>query len=616
MSVFLYQSFVYLCAAVLVVPLAQRFGFGSVLGYLLAGVAIGPVLGLVGTEAQALQHYAEFGVVMMLFLVGLELQPQSLWRMRSRLFGLGGLQLALSALLIALVASLLGLPWQSALAVGMILALSSTAIGLQSLKEKSLLPSPGGQSAFSILLFQDIAVIPMLAFIPLLAIPELVGLAQPSSEAGHHELSLVADLLGWQVALVNLGAIAAVVLTGHYLSRPLFSFIARSKSREIFTLAALLLVIGIALLMTLVGLSPALGVFLAGVVLANSEFRHELEGNIEPFKGLLLGLFFITVGAGIDFNLLFANFTTIMVLSLGLMLLKALVLLGIVRLFALRGADAWLTALALAQAGEFGFVLTAFALQNGVLAVELGATLALIVALSMLFTPLLFIVYERFILPRAHQQQARAADAITERGKVIIAGHGRFGQIINRVLLANGYKTVVLDYRAELIDVLRKFGAQVFYGDAARPELLHASGLESAQLVVVAIDDPEGVVKLVQYVRSQHPQVHIIARASDRQQVYRLYRAGANDIIRELFDSSARAARCALQAMGLSERQAQAQVDKFVAHDKMMIRELAEVWDPELKISDNKQYIAVARRLNAELGEVMQRDDAEPQGSR
>ena len=608
MSEFLYQAFIYLCAAVVLVPLAQRLQLGSVMGYLLAGILIGPALGLVGAETQALQHYAEFGVVMMLFLVGLELEPKALWSMRSRLLGLGGLQVLATTVLVAGGAWLLGWAWQSAIAVGLIFSLSSTAIVLQSLKEKGLFKSPGGQSSFAILLFQDIAFIPMLAFIPLLALPELMNSAA-SDTAGHHGLSLVEGWQGWQVVLVNVAAIAAVVGGGHFLARPLFGFIAKVRLREVFTAAALLLVVAIALLMTLVGLSPALGAFLAGVVLANSEFRHELEGNIEPFKGLFMGLFFITVGAGVNFTLLVAEFTNILALTLALVALKALVLLVLAHLFRLRAADRWLLALGLAQAGEFGFVLLAFAVQSSVLSPQVADNLLLVVALSMLLTPLLFIALERWLLPRATaQSNTREADTITDTGTVIIAGHGRFGQVVNRILLASGYQTVVLEYRAELIDGLRKFGARVFYGDATRPELLHASGLHQAQVFVVAIDDPERALELVRYVSREAPNVHIVARALDRQHVYKLYQAGARSIVREVFDSSLRAGRYCLEALGVEETEADKITRSFYKHDRAMLRQLAAVWDPELSPFDNKKYIELARVLNAELSGLIAQD--------
>ncbi|MFW5655857.1 MAG: monovalent cation:proton antiporter-2 (CPA2) family protein, partial [Roseicyclus sp.] len=394
----LLQATIYLTAMVVAVPLSVRLGLGSVLGYLIAGIAIGPVLGLVGAESQDLQHYAEFGVVLMLFLIGLELDPKTLWAMRKKLLGVGGAQVLVSTIAIAGAAGLMGQPWPTALAVGITLALSSTAIVLTTLTEKGLMRTEGGRSAFSVLLTQDIAVIPALALLPLLAIrppgaddddgPIARG---AEDEYGDAAMSLVEGLPAWGVTLVTLGAVAAVILAGRYLSPVLFRYIHLSRLREMYTAVALVIVVGIAFLMILVGLSPALGAFVAGVVLANSEFRHELEADIEPFKGLLLGLFFITVGAGINFATLFGDPLTIIGLTLGLMALKGLILLGLALLFRLRGRDRWLFTLSLAQAGEFGFVLVSFGLGQAVFPPETGEILLLVIALSMLLTPLAFI---------------------------------------------------------------------------------------------------------------------------------------------------------------------------------------------------------------------------------
>lgn len=611
MTGLLLQAFIYLCAAVIAVPIAKRLGLGSVLGYLIAGIIIGPVTGLVGSETQDIQHFAEFGVVMMLFLVGLELEPKNLWRMRAKLLGFGSFQVIGTSLVVMLIAIWMGLDWNIALAIGLVFSLSSTAIVLQTLSEKGLMKSDGGQNSFSVLLFQDIAVIAMLALVPLLAIPELqasMSSAQGSSE--HHTLSLVADLSPWQTTLVTIAAIATVIAAGHYLSRPLFTFIAAAKLREVFTAATLMLVIGIAILMSLVGLSPALGTFLAGVVLANSEFRHELESSIEPFKGLLLGLFFITVGAGINFYLLFDELVLIIGLTLGMMFLKTVILLAIAFIFKMRLTDKWLFSLALAQAGEFGFVLLAFCVQNAVLPQELADKLLLVVAMSMLLTPVLFILFDKVVLPRVNNQQKRATDEITETAPIIIAGHGRFGQIINRTLLASGFKTVVIDLHAELIEGMRRFGVQVFYGDASRPDLIHAAGLDEAKLLVVAIDDPEQTLSLVAYARRLRPDLHIIARASDRDQVYKLYSAGASDIVRETFDSSVRASNYALQALGDSLEQAALSMEKFVEHDKKAILKMAKVWRADVKNFNNEEYIAMAKTISQQLEEVMQTDKA------
>lgn len=608
----LLQAFVYLCAAVVAVPIANRLGLGSVLGYLIAGIAIGPVIGLVGSETQEIQHFAEFGVVMMLFLVGLELEPQMLWRMRSRLLGLGGLQVLLTALLITGLGILLGQGFRSSLAIGLIFSLSSTAIVLQTLNEKGLSHTEGGKSAFSVLLCQDIAVIPMLALLPLLAFE---GAAEPAAAHrdghgadAHHSWSMVADLPGWAHALVVLGTVAAVVVGGYWLSRPLFRFIAASRLREIFTASALLLVIGIALLMTLVDLSPALGTFLAGVVLANSEFRHELESDIEPFKGLLLGLFFITVGAGIDFALLFDGFGTILGLTLGVIAAKGLVLYLLSRLFRLPKGDSWLFTLSLAQAGEFGFVLLGFSLQNSILPGALVQTLLLVVALSMLLTPALFLVYDNLIRPRMATQAKGGADTIDETGTVIIAGIGRFGQIVNRLLTGSGVKTVVLDHEAAIIEMLRKFGRKTYYGDASRPDLLHAAGIESAEMLVIAIDDQERAVTMTEHVKRNHPHVKVLARAFDRGHLYRLKKAGADLAVRELFDSSLTMGKEALKLLGQHPFRVQKMARSFREHDEEGLRSLYELWEEDADIGANRAYLARAREHSETLRGLMESD--------
>lgn len=608
MTSILFLSVLFLGAATIAVPIAKRLGLGSVLGYLIAGIALAPLLNIADVDTESIQHVAEFGVVLMLFIVGLELEPKALWEMRQKLLGLGGFQVALTALGVTAFCLGIGQPWRISVAIGLIFALSSTAIVLQTLNERGLMKSDGGQSAFSVLLFQDIAVIPMLALFPLLIMPEY---AVQTAGGADSEYSLIAGLTGWQVGLVNIAAIAAVILGGHYLSRPLFRFIAGVRLPEVFTAATLFVVVGIAFLMTLVGLSPALGAFLAGVVLANSEYRHELESNIEPFKGLLLGLFFITVGAGINFPLLGENLGMIMGLTLALMALKAVVLAWIAIFFKLKGADRWLFTLSLAQAGEFGFVLLSFTDQNHVIPEDLTELLLLVVAMSMLLTPLLFIVFERIILPRLDAGQAREADEITIKGCAIIAGMGRFGQIINRVLRSNGYDTIVLDQSAETVASFNDFGMPTFYGDASRPELLHAAGLETVDLLVVAIDDPEQTLKIVKHARMTRPDLHIIARAYDRQSVYKLYQAGATDIVRETFDSALRASRYALMAKGMTQREAERRALLFQSKDRDGVRRLAGLYDPEVPGFQNKPYMELARKIEAEIAESMQRHSEE-----
>ncbi len=608
MTDFLLLAFIFLVAGVAAVPIASRLGLGSVLGYLLAGVAISPLLAALHVDVIAIQHFAEFGVVMMLFLVGLELQPKMLWKMRGRLLGLGGLQVLATTVLVTLAALAFGQPWTIALAIGLVLSLSSTAIVLQTLNEKGLMRSDGGQASFSVLLFQDIAVIPMLALIPLLAIPELAHVA--SEAAGHGDggghgmdLNIVAGLPGWQAALVTIAAIGLVIAGGMYLTRPVFRFIALAGLRELFVATALMFVIGIALLMTVVGLSPALGTFIAGVVLANSEYRHELESDINPFRGLLLGLFFMAVGAGIDFALLFDNLGSILGLTVLLMALKAGVLLVLARIFRLKGGDKWLFGLGLAQAGEFGFVLLSFTVANHVLPQVIADQLLLVVALSMMLTPGLFILYERLILPRFDKVEDRDADTIEEKGQVIIAGHGRFGGIVNRMLLAAGYETTVLDYSSAQLDMLRSYGVRAFYGDATRADLLEAAGIEDAKMLVIAIDGREAATALVHHVAQSYPHIHIIARAMDRQHVYELWGAGCRDIIRDTFDSAVRTGRSAYEALGMHAFDAERLARTFVKDDLYMLREAAELYDPDVPHHENEAYRQRVMELVAEREE-------------
>jgi CPA2 family monovalent cation:H+ antiporter-2 len=642
MTDFLLLAFVFLVAGVVAVPIASRLGLGSVLGYLIAGIVISPLLVLLNVDIVSIQHFAEFGVVMMLFLVGLELEPRLLWDMRLRLLGLGGGQVGLTTLAVMAVAMALGQPWSVAFAIGLVFALSSTAIVLQTLNEKGLMKSDGGQSSFSVLLTQDIAVIPMLAFIPLLALPELMdgaatmadhtapvaahteapatpetAHAEPAhAQDTHHEggdhgpgLSLVDGLSGWQTALVTLGAIAAVVIGGSFLTAPIFRFISVTNLRELFTAAALMMVIGIALLMSLVGLSPALGTFLAGVVLANSAYRHELESDIDPFKGLLLGLFFMTVGAGINFALLAENFGVIVGLTLGLMALKTGILLVLAYVFKLRGADKWLFALGLAQAGEFGFVLLSFTVANGVIPSALADQLLLVVALSMLLTPALFILYDRVLAPLYSGADTREADEMPEDSKVIIAGAGRVGGLVDRILRAAGMATTVIDFNSRHLDIMATFGVKNYYGDATRPDLLHAAGIGEASILVIAIDEREKITELTHYITANYPSVHVIARAVDRDHVYDLWHAGCRDIIRETYDSTLRIGRSAFTALGIAQETAERMVAEFNETDRRAMLAVADVHKPGVPPHENEEYVARVRELlqpwQAELAEKM-----------
>ena len=611
MTDFLMLAFIFLIAGVIAVPIATRLGLGSVLGYLIAGILISPVLAALNVDVVSIQHFAEFGVVMMLFLVGLELEPKLLWEMRGKLIGLGGGQVGLTTLAAMAIAMAFGQPWTIALAIGMVLALSSTAIVLQTLNEKGLMKSDGGQSSFSVLLTQDIAVIPMLAFIPLLAIPELMDAAVntashaadthaadgPHSSDGHGNdghgasMSLVDGLSGWQTALVTLGAIGFVLLAGNYLTTPIFRFISAANLRELFVATALMMVVGIALLMSLVGLSPALGTFLAGVVLANSEYRHELESDIDPFKGLLLGLFFMTVGAGINFILLFDNLATIFGLTLGLIALKAGVLLVLAYIFKLRGSDKWLFALGLAQAGEFGFVLLSFTVANNVIPESVADQLLLIVALSMLLTPLLFILYDKVIAPKYVIDQEREGDAIEEKNHIIIAGRGRVGGIVERILRVAGYSATVIDFSSKQIDTMKVFGLRTYYGDASRPDMMHAAGIDEAKLLIIAIDEKEQITEMVRHVTKHHPHVHILARAVDRNHVYDLWHAGCRDIVRETFDGSIRMGASALEALGVDREHSIQMGEAFRRMDRKSMLEVADKYDPSIPAMENEEFI-------------------------
>jgi len=596
-----------------------------VLGYLIAGIIISPILALLHVDVIAIQHFAEFGVVMMLFLVGLELEPKMLWAMRAKLLGLGGGQVGITTLVVMALCMAFGQPWTIALAIGLVMALSSTAIVLQTLNEKGLMKSDGGQSSFSVLLTQDIAVIPMLALLPLLAIPELMDVASDAvghgADAAHGSedhagdgdhgsgMSLVDGLNGWQTMLVTVGSVIAVILGGSFLTSPIFRFISSAGLRELFVAGALLIVIGIALLMSLVGLSPALGKFIAGVVLANSAYRHELESDIDPFRGLLLGLFFMSVGAGINFVLLFENLGAIVGMTFGLIAVKAPVLLGLARISKIEGADKWLFALGLAQAGEFGFVLLSFTVAGNIIPTSIADILLLVVALSMLLTPALFIIYDRLIAPRFSDEESREADGIDADFNIIIAGHGRVGGMVARVLRAAGHTPTVIDYSSKQLDMLEKFGVKAYFGDASRPDLLHAAGIHEAKLIVIAIDNKEQITEMVHYIHTNHPNVHIMARALDRNHVYELYAAGCRDIIRETYDSSLRMARSAFEALGVPSDKAVDMVSVFDQSDREGMVEVADTYDVKIPAFENEAFMAkvreVAPRREAEVREQM-----------
>ncbi len=593
---FLMQAFVFLAAAVIAVPIAARLGLGSVLGYLCAGAVIGPfALGLIGQDIEEVMHFAEFGVVMMLFLVGLELDPSLLWRMRMPIVGMGGLQVVLTTGAITSIAWQFTYSWQHALIIGMVLSLSSTAIVLQTLNEKGLMKNESGQSAFAVLLFQDIAVIPMLALLPLLAVTEV------GTFSDKHLLP------GWQSALLVLGVVVGIVVVGRWLSRSVFRIIAQTRLREMFTATALLLVVGIAVLMEQVGLSPALGTFVAGVVLANSEYRHELEAEVEPFKGLLLALFFISVGASIDFALLAAEPLVIMAMVGALVLVKMVILLVLGKVFGLTSRSNAIFTFSLAQGGEFAFVLFSYASAQDVLPQTIIQPLTLVVALSMALTPLLFVINERLVLPRLgvkSQAGSRPLDALEKaEGKAILVGFGRFGQIVGRLLRMNGFEITVLEHDAQQVDLVRSFGHKVYYGDAARMDLLETAGIDEVDLLVLAIDDHARMLKTIHQVKRHHPQIKILARAAGRREAAELIHAGADHIERETFDSALSMGRKALSLMGFRAYQAQRAAQLFKHHDKKSLYALSEV------IEDDKKYITVAKQHATDLEKVLRSDD-------
>jgi monovalent cation:proton antiporter-2 (CPA2) family protein len=580
----LYQAFIYLLASIVAVPLAKRVGLGSVIGYLLAGALIGPYALRFVDGGGDVMHFAEFGVVMMLFVIGLEVRPALLWQMRRPILGLGGLQVLTTALVLGAVAFWCGLAWKSSLAVGLILTMSSTAIVLQSLGERGLMKTPAGESSFAVLLFQDIAVIPILALMPLLAL-------DPGAVTATHS-GLIGNLPGWQQALVVVAAVVAIVFAGRFLLRPFFRYIAGTRLREMFTATALFIVVGIALLMQKLGLSPALGTFVAGVVLAESEYRVQLEADIEPFKGLLLGLFFISVGASIDFSLIAQRPGTIALIVLGLLALKFIVLLALGRAFRLKTAEGMLFAFALAQGGEFAFVLFSFATQNAVLPVDVANLLVASVALSMAAAPILLPIEEKLVRPRFQTcESERDADEIDEHDNpVILAGFGRFGHIIGRLLRANGFGTTVLDHDADQVETLSKYGMKSFYGDASRLDLLHAAGAARAKLFVLAIDDEAKALQIIETIQHEFPHLKILARATSRQHAYEILRLGVNQVYRETLGSALDLSIDALRELGMDERRARRAAEIFRKHDEASVRELAKLRD------DDEAYVSVARK--------------------
>ena len=599
---FLFQALVYLAAAVLLVPFSKKLGLGSVLGYLSAGIIIGPaVFGFVGSEGEDIMHFAEFGVVMMLFLIGLELEPQKLWRSRGAIIGLGSLQVAITTVIAGALVYLTGTDWKASVVLGMIISLSSTAIVMQTLTEKGLMRTSAGQNAFSVLLFQDIAVIPMLALFPLLS--ESTGDTNPNHYAG---TILTSDLPAWAHTLVVLGSVVAIVFAGRYLVRPLFNIIAKTRLREIFTATALLLIVGIAVLMTQVGLSPALGTFLAGVVLANSEYKHELESDIEPFKGLLLGLFFIAVGASVNFSLIMQQPVMIISIVLLIMMVKAAILFGLGKWRKMPAGQNVMFALSLCQVGEFAFVLLSFTMHEGIISKQESDLMMAVVAISMAFTPLVMLVNEKILQPKIYARQKLQdngvkPDEIDERNPVIIAGFGHFGNIIGRFLRAHNIGTTILDTDSDRLELLRKMGFKVYYGDASRYDLLHAAGAAHAKLIIIAIEPPEKRIEMIETIKKHFPDLRMFVRARNRYDAYDLMNAGMLHVYRETIDTSLRLGVDVMKILGHKQHSALRAAKKFFTYDEANLKHLAAIRDTE-------EYITTARSYIEELDKMLRSD--------
>jgi glutathione-regulated potassium-efflux system ancillary protein KefC len=582
----LLNALTYLLAAVVAVPIAKRLGLGAVLGYLFAGIAIGPWGLRLITQVEDILHFSEFGVALLLFLIGLELDPKRLWSLRRPIFGWGGVQVGACTIALWAFGLVLGVDWKTALIAALGLSLSSTAIVLATLEERNLMSTPAGSASFSILLFQDIAAIPMIALTPLLGVSTTGG-------SGH----------GWLEAIKVVAVIAAFIIGGRYLIRPVLRIIAKTEMREIFTAFALLLVIAIALVMQWVGMSMALGTFLAGVLLADSEYRHALETDLEPFKGLLLGLFFIAVGMSVDFGVFLAQPLLVLGLVAAFLIIKISVLYALSKHFAIAHGQRALFAFLLSQGGEFAFVVFGAAATARVFSPDTASLLVVVVALSMVATPLLLLLYDKVIEPRLQDMDKRPQDRIeSQDNPVIIAGFGRFGQIVGRLLYANRVGVTVLDHDPDQIDLLRKFGFKVFYGDATRIELLHSAGAAKARMLVVAIDDVDDSLQLVDAVKRDFPHLQILARARNVTHFYQLMDRDVTIIERETFESALQMGRDTLQQLGFNAFYARQAAMKFRAHNIKMLYAVYPYY------KDQQKMLSMAKQGRDELEEMFARD--------
>ncbi|MGN6648262.1 MAG: monovalent cation:proton antiporter-2 (CPA2) family protein [Cytophaga sp.] len=596
----LFQTVIYLSASVVCVPIAKRFAMGSVLGYLLAGMLIGPfVLGFVGKEGKAVMHFAEFGVVMMLFMIGLELNPAHLWKIRKQIVGVGLSQVLITSAAVMGIGMAAGLAWQSSLAIGFAFAMSSTAIVLQTLKEKGLMLTPAGQSSFSVLLFQDVSVIPILAILPLLVF-------MPGAASEVHSGGAIDDLPNWLQTIIVFASVGAVVLLGRYAIVPLLRLITKTHMRELFTASALLIVAGITLLMLRVGLSPALGTFLAGVILANSEFKHELESDLEPFKGLFLGLFFIAVGASIDFRLVYEKWVNIALITFSIVAVKALILFLIGKKAKLSLDQNLIFAIGLSQIGEFAFVLFSFIGAHNILTPAQTDMMLAVTALSMTSTPLLMIVADKWILPRIvdgkNKKFEKEADEVDERNDVLLVGFGHFGTTIARFLRANGIVATVLDNNSDQVDLLRKMGFKVFYGDGSRADILEAAGAATAKILIIAIDSPELNLAIVKTVKKHFPNLEIMVRSKNRMDTYDLLDEDIHNIYREHLDTSVRLGVDVMKKLGYRTYSAFRAGQNFIKYDEAALLTLSK------NRKDMKVYISAVREQIALQEELLQND--------
>jgi transporter, CPA2 family len=576
-------------AAVVAVPLFKRLGLGSVLGYLAAGLAIGPYGLALVTDSHSIIHIAEFGVVMFLFVIGLEMKPSHLWGLRRQIFGLGSLQVVISAILLTIVGTLFGASWEVSFICASGFVLTSTAIVMQVLGERQELATPRGQRIVSILLFEDLLIVPLLALVEFLA--------PGTPDGAAHATPL------WQTIGIALLSLSALVAAGLWVLNPLFRVLAASRAREVMTAAALLVVLGAGLLMEMGGLSMAMGAFVAGVLLSESSFRHQLEADIEPFRGLLLGLFFLGVGMSLDLKVVAENWGIIVSGVIALMVVKGLCVYGVARLARSNHADALDRALLMAQGGEFAFVLYSAAANAGVIDATVNANMTAIIVLSMAITPLILILHRRFA---AQPAQTREADTFDEHHPILVVGMGRFGQIVNSMLQMSGHSTTVIDLDPTTVAGFNRFGTKTHFGDASRPELLLAAGIENTRLLVIAIDNREQALSIARFAREVNPNIDIVARAYDRLHTFDLYQAGADEIVRETFDAAIRAGKRALERLGMSRDDAEKVGKIFYRHDRHGMIEQARVYDPTLGPFKNKQMAELVMAQRQDTREAVQ----------